>query len=98
MYANYENTEFDSTKLYAFTRSTENELLFIITNFSDQDIEATTVLPEEMFNFLKLDPRKVKEAKELFSNKKIAPEELFSNRLNTKVKAHSGKIIKFSLR
>lgn len=97
MYANYENTEFDSTKLYAFTRSTENELLFIITNFSDQDIEATTVLPEEMFNFLKLDPRKVKEAKELFSNKKIAPEELFSNRLNTKVKAHSGKIIKFYL-
>lgn len=97
MYANYENPEFDSTKLYAFTRSTEKELLFIITNFSDQDMDSTTILPEEMFNFLKFDFREVKEAKELFSNKDIALDNLSLNRLNTKLKAHSGKIIKFSL-
>lgn len=98
MYANYENPDFDSTKLYAYTRSTKDELLFIITNFSDQEMDVTTVLPQEMFDFLKFNPSKVKKVKELLSNKNITTDSSWPNRLNTKLKGHSGKIIKFSLR
>lgn len=97
MYANYENDDFDSAKLFAFTRSTKKELLFIIVNFSDQDLNTTTVLPHEMFDFLQFDSQQVKEAKELLSGKKMSIDKLWPNRLIMNVKAHSSKIIKFSI-
>lgn len=98
MYANYENDQFDSTKLFAFTRSTKKELLFIITNFSDQEQIVKTRLPQEMFDFLKIDQTRINGAKELLSGKEIKVNELDNNTLNTKLKAYEGKIIKFSLR
>lgn len=97
MYANYENDEFDSTKLFAFVRATKKEMLFIIVNFADYDIQTSTRMPKEMFDFLQIDPKQAKIVKELLSNKKIKLDSQWPDSLKTDINARSGKIIKFSL-
>ena len=45
MWANIENPHFDSDKLFAFLRYTENQVLLIIANFSDEDLSYKLILP-----------------------------------------------------
>lgn len=73
MPANYENGEFDSTRLYAFLRSHRKEHLLIVANFDHKIQECTVLIPQHAFTFLemkhtgkgKLIPLLHKESKEL---------------------------------
>ncbi len=51
MPANYENTEFDSTRFFAFLRSDGKDLLLVVANFDNHDRECTIQLPEHAFIF-----------------------------------------------
>lgn len=51
MPANYENHDFDSTKLFAFLRGNEEELLMVVTNFDQTPKECTIQIPQHAFSF-----------------------------------------------
>lgn len=52
MPANYENIEFDSTRLFAFLRSNKKELLLVVVNFDHEVKECTVHIPTHAYSFL----------------------------------------------
>ncbi|MDR0422586.1 MAG: alpha-amylase [Proteiniphilum sp.] len=54
MPANYENREFDSTRLYAFLRSDKKDLMLIVANFDDTQRECTIHIPPHAYTFLEI--------------------------------------------
>jgi len=55
MPANYENREFDSTRLFAFLRGYQKELLLIVANFDHKVQECTVNIPAHAFAFFNQD-------------------------------------------
>lgn len=51
MAANYENPEFDSTRLFAFLRGFQKELLLVVVNFDRSVRECTVNIPAHAFAF-----------------------------------------------
>lgn len=51
MPANYENPEFDSTRLFAFLRGDQKELLLVVANFDRNVQECTVNIPAHAFAF-----------------------------------------------
>lgn len=96
MYANYENTLFDSTKQYVFLRAINKEFILVIANFSGQKVNININIPKEAFNYMGIQPSKLKQGFELFSETaEILPED-WGKGLELKLDGYSGKIIKFS--
>lgn len=91
MQANYENQEFDSTRLFAFLRGSADDTLLIIINFDRIDKECTLYIPEHAYSYLNI---------EVDSNGKLKPllensEEIifYDNQLvRIKIGANSGNI------
>lgn len=54
MYFNYENTEMDTNKVYAFLRASDNELIIVAANFSDSDQDIELRIPEHAFEYMRL--------------------------------------------
>jgi glycosidase len=54
MPANYENREFDSTRLFAFLRSDKKDLLLVVANFDDRKHECTVHIPQHACAFLEI--------------------------------------------
>ncbi|GBU06745.1 alpha-amylase [Bacteroidales bacterium] len=71
MYVNYENTLFDSNKIYAYARKCGKELLLIVVNFADHDLDCSVYLPTHLFDFFKLKPSLLSPQKELITDEKI---------------------------
>lgn len=97
MYANYENTAFDSTRQYAFLRSYKKEFLLVVTNFSDTKVDVSVAIPETAFTFMSIDYQKVKKATELFSKKDFKLISGWNESLAVSLDKYSAKIIKFSI-
>ena len=51
MPSNYENREFDSTRLFAFLRGNKKELLLVVVNFDNRVQECTIQIPQHAFTF-----------------------------------------------
>jgi glycosidase len=97
MYANYDNVEFDSTKQYAFMRSGKKDFVLVISNFDSKPVDISIHIPVAAFDFMEINPYKIKEATELFSKKNFALDTEWNKALNIYLDKHSGKIIKFSI-
>jgi len=97
MYINYENPEFDSTKIYAFLRSYKKESILILTNFSDEAQNISVNIPDDAYAYMQISPEKIKSAKDLISGKEIKIDYEWINSLRVDLTPYSGKIIKFSL-
>ncbi|SFL01085.1 alpha-amylase family protein [Proteiniphilum acetatigenes] len=54
MPSNYENREFDSSRLFAFLRSDKKELLLVITNFDNRIQECTVHIPRHALTFFEI--------------------------------------------
>ena len=54
MSANYENRDFDSTRLFAFLRGTKQSLLLVVTNFDKEVQEFTVNIPAQAFSFFNI--------------------------------------------
>lgn len=52
MSSNYENSEFDSTRLYAFLRGGSKDLLLVVANFDRVEKECTVNIPSHAFSFM----------------------------------------------
>jgi len=55
MPANYDNPEFDSTRLFAFLRSNKKETLLVVANFDQEVRECTVFIPPHAFSFLQME-------------------------------------------
>lgn len=97
MYANYDNPEFDSTRQYAFLRSTKKEFLLIVANFSPLPVDMSIHIPESAFSYMGIDPQQIKKATELFSKKNYVLSTRWDRTLYLDLNEYSGKIIKFSM-
>lgn len=96
MYANYENQEFDSTKQFVFLRSYKKELLLILSNFDQKEVKAKVYIPQEAFNYVEINPQKLKKVTELFSKKANELKPDWQNGFEVEVNSNSSKILKFS--
>lgn len=95
-YANFDNDRFDSSKLFAFLRCFNDELLLVVCNFANHETSSAVYIPKEAFKFFNIDIKKIKKYKDLLSKetKSIDNEELISG-ISVNLSAHSGKILKF---
>lgn len=93
MYVNYHNPGLDPHRDYAYLRSTDDDTLLIIANFSDRDKEISVTLPRHAFNTLGLPEGSVK-ATELLGGEK-APKNFCSTLpFISRVPAHGAVIWK----
>ncbi|MDR2954051.1 MAG: alpha-amylase [Prevotella sp.] len=97
MYANYQNHEFDATKAYTFLRSSKKEFILVVANFDSGHKDIAVSIPAEAFEYMSINPHKVKTAKELFSKKNVALNDGWDKLFRLSVEGYSGKIIKFSM-
>lgn len=94
-YANRDYEAYDYTHQYSFLRGSKNELLLIVTNFSNTARECKVTIPEEAYAYFGLSSsNKKSEAIELLSGEKM---EILLNpaeKISVKIEANSGVIIK----
>ncbi|MBD5182914.1 MAG: alpha-amylase [Bacteroidales bacterium] len=77
MYVNLQNPALDPHRQFAFMRSTEDTVLMILVNFSDNGVEVAVNVPHEAFDFL------------IFPEGRIECQELLTGRCDSKVFASS---------
>lgn len=54
MYANFDKLTFDTSKLFAFMRKKDKDLLLIVTNFDKEAQEVSVTIPEHAIEFLRI--------------------------------------------
>ena len=95
MYANRPDNGFNTDKLYAFMRKSGNEVLLVVTNFSDEDIDCKVCLPRHVFDYFGL-PEKAVEAVDLFSDGETLSVNLVADGfVSMRVPANGGRAYKF---
>ena len=66
MYVNYDNPRLNPHRQFAFLRAYGNEVLVILTNFSDEEVNVEVNIPTHAFDYLEV-PRGYTKAVELLS-------------------------------
>jgi len=97
MYANYENPNFDSEKMFAFIRKTGKEFILIVANFSTEPKRASVTIPLHAFDYLEIPNGNFWTATELLTNKKMHLSLSSNEPLSFDVSANSGVLFKFSI-
>lgn len=95
MPANYENYEFDSTRLFAFLRGDENSLLLIVTNFDMVEKECVIKIPQHAESFMGFINKGERILKPLLNNKLIISFTENSD-IRVVIPPHSGEIYRVS--
>ena len=92
MSANYDNPNFDSTRLFAFLRGSNDNVLLFIVNFDPSEKECDVIIPSHAYSFLNIEGESEGKLIPLLSD--TEEEILFSDNQPIKVKvgAHSGCI------
>lgn len=54
MYANFDKLTFDTSKLFAFMRKKDKDLLLIVANFDKEAYEVSVTIPEHAIEFLRI--------------------------------------------
>ena len=97
-YANPHCDKYDSNHIFSYLRGAENELLLVVTNFSDNEKECSVTVPEEAFAYFGATYNNEKQTvTELLSGKNV---ELTFNpfdKIDITVPANSGVILKFKV-
>ncbi len=91
MPANYENNEFDSTRLFAFLRGDENNLLLIVCNFDRIDKECVIKIPQHAESFMGYLNKGERVLKPLL-NDKLVKSFTENNDIRVIIPPHSGEI------
>jgi len=96
-YVNRGGWRFDEHRQYAFLRKHENELLFIIANFSGEGADVAVNLPAHAFNYLQFPEVDDIKATDLLTGQEehicLSP----LRATNTKLPAYGGKVLKIVL-
>ena len=95
MYVNYDNPKFDPSKQYAFCRAYKKELLLVVANFDGKDVDVEVNIPVHAFEYFEINPKSYNSYKDLFTGKSIGLKVELEDSFSMKIKAHSGRILKF---
>ena len=97
-YANPQGEQYDSHHIFSYLRGTENELLLIATNFSDNAKECGITIPEEAFAYFGINHNNTAQnAVELLTGEKLQLPLNPCDKIEVTIPANSGVIIKFSI-
>lgn len=96
MYANYENDKFDSTKIYAYFRCLEKNLILIVTNFSVDKMSVNINIPQEAFNFAGIIPQSLNTVTELLTGKTTQLQTEWHKTFTITLDKFSGQMLKFT--
>ncbi len=96
MYANYDNQEFDSTRQYVFLRFLKNEILLVVSNFSDQKVNVSVNIPIEAFDYMKIKPTQLKSATELLTKREFDFKKTELTNIPLAIGANDSVVIKFT--
>ena len=97
MYANYENSNFNSHRQYAFLRKMKKELILVVVNFDESPAEIGIQIPAHAFEFLEIAEKDSIKATDLLTGKKEAISLSPAQQITTQVEGFSGKILKVKL-
>jgi len=93
MYLNFNNPHFDTTKQYAFLRHSENEILLVAANFSNEDKNIEINLSVEVFDYLNIANTK-NTAVDLLTNESVEINFSPTEPLRVLVKGYGGVVLK----
>lgn len=97
MYANYENENMDTNKLFAFMRKKDNELILVVSNFSDSAQHADIIIPGHAFEYFGMQDygqiNSVNLLNGVREDKILSPKE----KMHIDVSAWNGLVLKFIL-
>ena len=96
MQANYENTEFNSTKKYAFLRGYKETLFLVVVNFNDIDSVINVHIPDDAYSFFEIDKKENKHANPILHTKNSIVEFNNTTPLKLEVGAYSGEVFKIT--
>ena len=91
----YVNPQLGS-RIYAFLRRTEGELLLLVTNFSDEDVAVDVLIPAHAFEYMNI-PEGKAEAEDLLGTSKLKTELKADKPVKVKLKPWSGRVYKFDI-
>ena len=98
MYVNPHSEFFNPYKQFAFLRKSDTEMLLVVANFADHDSRTKVFVPGHAFDYLQVDPNKIKGAVNLLTSKRIDPLIRANEPYELNVKANDICILKFSLK
>jgi len=96
MPANYENIEFDSTRLFAFLRSHEKELLLVVVNFDHEVKNCTIHIPHHAYSFLGIEDTGEGKLTPLLNNEEDELLFTYDYPFRIKLNSHEGEIYRIS--
>ena len=97
MYVNPHTADFNPHRQYAFLRKYENELLLIVANFDEWDAQVAVNIPNDAFNYYKMEAIDNIEATELLSGEALELSLSPDAPVRLTLPGYSGVIVKFTL-
>jgi len=97
MYVNPKSDSFNPQYNYVFLRKYNDEMLLVITNFSDSATQCKVIIPAHAFDCFGMTEQTV-EAVDLLSGEKQNAKLLRDKTFDTNVLSYSGRIFKFNLK
>ncbi len=97
MYANYENTRFNSDRQFAFMRHSGNSILLIVVNFNDAGMDTEVFIPAHLFEYFQIGNRTIIPGKELLTGEKITEAFGKDSLYPVYIEKYSAKILKFTI-
>lgn len=95
MYANYDNAQFDSSKIFAFIRKSGNEFIVILSNFSSEVKKVNLLIPKYAFEFLGIPNGEMWTTTELLTDHYFKIGLSSDKPLKLEVPSNSGLLLKF---
>ena len=97
MYINSDSSTFNSDYQFSFLRKQDDELLFVVVNFSDCEASVGVKIPRHAFDYLSIQPTEQIEGFDLLSKEKISTRLEPDSKIECRVPAKYGRIYKFIL-
>ena len=96
MYVNNNNPDFDTYHQYAFMRKKDDDVLFVVVNFSDYPVNIKVSIPEHAFDFLEMPEKKIS-VTDLITGDSAIVELEKDKQWPISIDANNGRIYKFNI-
>ena len=96
MYANYDNTNINTNRIYTFIRNYKKDVIIVIANFEDSPADITINIPSQAFEYCNIQPGTYK-ATDLVSMQTEDISISTSEPIKTSVPPLSGKVLKIKM-
>ena len=97
MYVNPFSPSFNPHRQYAFLRSDGKDALLVVTNFTDQPLNSSVMIPKHAFDYMELKERENVSMKELLSGHTFISDIHPDSALRIRIPAQSGVVVKWRI-